>query len=151
MRRFKYIQLIEGGQTKEISSTFAEPRPVPKPTCVRSLGGRGGSMKTNFVEGGAIAEPTALLGMTRTFGTLQRNFGSHRSCQGSFAKACGRMSSTIKVLDILLSSRGVDGRGSLPPWQSSLALDAPIKLEEGCGWCPCTLFRSWAKKTCPMS
>ena len=42
----------------------------------------------------------------------------------------------MKVLDILLSSRGVDGRGGLPPRQSSLVLlgllwNPPVDYLEG--------------------
>ena len=47
-------------------------------------------METGIAEGGAVAEPTALLRMTRTFGTPQRNFGSRRAYQVGFAKVCGR-------------------------------------------------------------
>ena len=49
------------------------------------------------IHGGAMAEPIALLRMTRTFGTLQRNFGSRRACQGGFEKARSSPDSVLQV------------------------------------------------------
>ena len=56
------------------------------------------------------------------------------ACKGHSVRALGQTLSdflgNIKVLDILLSNRGVDGRGGLPPRQSSLVL-LGIRCEVG--------------------
>ena len=43
------------------------------------------------------------------------------ACKG-YSVRCQILLRNIKLFDILLSSRGVDGRGGLPPRQSSLVL-----------------------------
>ena len=52
------------------------------------------------------------------------NLGSEGERSKNRRRSLWEMSGTIKVLEIILSRSGVDGRGSLPPWQSSLVLDA---------------------------